>query len=157
MRLLVHGDQLPVVEVRVLLRRRERDVAEELLDAAQVGAGVEEMRGERVAHRVRRNAGTQRRFANVAVEEPPDAPRRDALSAIVDEERRLLDVGDERAANGKPRTDRLLRLRSERHDPLLRSFSAYFDEPRAKLDVIDIDSDQLADAQSGCVEHFEKG
>src|SRR3954447_4826145 len=156
MRFLVHGDQLPVVEVRVLLRRRERDVAEELLDAAEVGAGVEEMRSERVAHRVRRNAGAQRRFANVAVEEPPYASRRDPLSAIVDEERRLLDVGDERAANREPRADRLLRLRSERHDPLLRSFAAYFHQSRAKLDIIDVDSDKFADAQSRRVEHFEK-
>src|SRR2546430_2188483 len=57
MRLPVHLDELPVVQMRVLLRRRERGVAEELLDAAQVRAGVEEMRGERVAHGVRGDPG----------------------------------------------------------------------------------------------------
>src|SRR3954454_18678869 len=99
MRLLVHRDQLPVIEMRVFLRRRQRDVAEELLDAAEVGAGVEEMRGEGMPHRVRRNASAQRRLADVAVEEPPHAARRNALAAIVDEQRRLLDV-----ATSVPRT-----------------------------------------------------
>src|SRR3954451_4943530 len=119
MRLLVHGDQLPVVEVRVLLRRRERDVAEELLDAAEVGAGIEEMRGERVAHRVRRSAGAQRRLANVAVEEAPYAARRNALPATVLEERRLSDVGDESCSSRDRPWHRSFRLRTERHDPLL--------------------------------------
>ena len=40
-------------DVRVDLRRRQVGVAEELLDDPQVGAAVEEVRGERVAQRVR--------------------------------------------------------------------------------------------------------
>ena len=41
MSLLVHGDELPVVEVRVLLRRGEGGVAEKLLDGPQVVPALE--------------------------------------------------------------------------------------------------------------------
>ena len=43
--------------VGVDLRRRDRRVAEQLLHGAQVGAGVEEVRGEGVAQRVDAEAG----------------------------------------------------------------------------------------------------
>jgi len=60
---------------------------QQLLDAAQIGAGVEQMRGERVPQRVRRHAGPQRGGADVAVEQPAHASRGDAVAPVVDEQR----------------------------------------------------------------------
>src|SRR5664280_2433340 len=62
MALSVDLDEALGVKVRVALRRRERGVAEKLLDGAEVRAGREEMRRERVPDRVRRGvAGNRRR------------------------------------------------------------------------------------------------
>src|SRR5438105_13750595 len=127
-------------------------MAEELLYAAEIGAGVQEVRGEGMTHRVRRDAGAQRRFPNVAVEQSPHAARRDSLAAIVHEERRLVEV----AAHGDPRAHRFLRFRSKWNDALLRSFTAHFHESRAHFDVVEIDADKLADAQSRRIEQFEE-
>jgi hypothetical protein len=58
MRAIVDAPEAAAVDVRVDLRRRERAVAEELLDHAQVGAALEQVRREGVAElvRVRRQA-----------------------------------------------------------------------------------------------------
>ena len=62
MRAIVDAAEAAAVDVRVDLRRRERAVAEELLDHAQVGAALEQVRGEGVAElvRVRRQAAQRR-------------------------------------------------------------------------------------------------
>ncbi len=52
MRLQEHLAQVLDGDVRVQLRGRHAGVAEHLLDAAQIGAGGEQMRGERVTERV---------------------------------------------------------------------------------------------------------
>ena len=52
MRPFVDLEQSIDADVRVALRRRQAGVAEELLDRAQVGAGVEQMRRAGVAERV---------------------------------------------------------------------------------------------------------
>src|SRR5438552_9983590 len=57
--LLIHLNELPICEMGVLLGRRQRGVAEELLDCAEVGAGVQKVRCERMAQRVRRNSCSQ--------------------------------------------------------------------------------------------------
>src|SRR4026209_1840753 len=52
MRAVVHAPQAAGVDVAVGLRRRERRVAEELLDDAEVGAALEQGRRERVPQAV---------------------------------------------------------------------------------------------------------
>ena len=71
------------VDVAVDLRRRERAVAEELLDRAQVGAALEQVRRERVPQAVRvREHAAQRRGVEPAAargeEERVLAPRASA-------------------------------------------------------------------------------
>src|SRR5436309_214507 len=60
--------QAPAVHVAVDLRRRERAVAEQLLDRAQVGAAFEQVRRERVAELVRVGEQAAQR---ARVEAPP--------------------------------------------------------------------------------------
>src|SRR5437773_9089360 len=105
---------------------------------------------------MRRDAGAERGFADVAVEQSPHAALCDPLAAIIDEERLLFDIANERAAHFNPRAHRLFCFRSERNDALLRSFAVNFDESRAQLDIVEIDADKLADAQSRRVQQLEK-
>ena len=53
MRLAVDIQQLRGVDVRIALRRRQLHVAEQLLDGAQVGTALEQMRRKGVPQRVR--------------------------------------------------------------------------------------------------------
>ena len=55
-RLPIHIQQLCSVDVRVALRRAEARVAEQLLDDAQVGAALQQVRREGVPQRVRTDA-----------------------------------------------------------------------------------------------------
>ena len=55
MRALVDGDELVHLDLGVPLRGRERGVAEQLLDRAQIPARREQVRHEAVAERVRRS------------------------------------------------------------------------------------------------------
>jgi len=68
--------------MRVDLGRREALVAQQLLDDPQVGAALEQVRRERVAERVRRDARRETGPAAQQVEpiaQPPDAERRAAV------------------------------------------------------------------------------
>ena len=53
MRLPVHFRQLGHVDVRVALGRAEAYVPQQFLDRAQIGPASQQVRGERVAQRVR--------------------------------------------------------------------------------------------------------
>ena len=55
MELLVHGAEVLAVDVGVDLGGGEVGVAEHLLDRAEVGAALEQVGGEAVAERVRRD------------------------------------------------------------------------------------------------------
>src|SRR5690348_14215712 len=59
MRLRIGAEQGRGVDLRIALGGAERGVPEEFLDGAQVGAGAQQVRGERVAQRMRRGAGRQ--------------------------------------------------------------------------------------------------
>ena len=67
MRLVVNPFQAFGRHVRVHLRRREMRVPEEFLYTPQIGAGVQEMRGETVPEFVRGERGVQSRRGEVAL------------------------------------------------------------------------------------------
>src|SRR5918993_1762371 len=87
MTLPVRLDQLCGVEVCIALRRAQPSVAEQLLDRAQVGAALEQVRGKRVAQRVRADAEPGAALPHVLAHESIDAPRREAVSLVVQEQR----------------------------------------------------------------------
>jgi hypothetical protein len=77
---VVDAAETPAVDVAVDLRRRQRAVAEQLLDHAQVGAALEQVGRERVAEtvRVRRQTAQGARVEAAAArgeEEASFAPR----------------------------------------------------------------------------------
>src|ERR1019366_7769353 len=74
MRFLIHLEQLRGVHMRVALGGAEARVAEQLLDGAQVGAALEEMRRERVTQGVRTDAEPRAARRDVAPYETVHAP-----------------------------------------------------------------------------------
>src|SRR3954470_20547815 len=60
----VHLLEPPRLYPSVCLRRADRCMAEKLLNCPQIGTTLEQMRGERVPQRVRRDAALHRRAAD---------------------------------------------------------------------------------------------
>ena len=87
MRLAIDVEQLRGVHVRVALRRRQLHVPEQLLDRAQVGASLEQVRGEGVSQRVRADAESRAARRDVARDETLHASPGEAGAAEVEEER----------------------------------------------------------------------
>src|SRR5512143_3855877 len=121
----VHLAQVRGVEMRVLLRRRERRVAEELLDRAQVRSGFEKVRREGVAQGVRRDLGGQPRGAEAAFQQPRHRAGGQPSAARVDEERLAVFAFRSRTplspsdTLGQIRRERLAGRFAERCDALL--------------------------------------
>ena len=67
MRVAVHVTSRFVLDVSINLGGGQRNVTEQLLDGAQIGAAFEQMRGERVPQRVRRERRRRRRASQVAL------------------------------------------------------------------------------------------
>ena len=83
----VHLEQLRGVDVRVALRRAQARVAEQFLDHTQVGAALQQVRGEGVAQRVRADPPARAAGSHVAPHEAIDASRRQPPTAEVQEQR----------------------------------------------------------------------
>ena len=81
------------IDAGVDLRRRERGVAEQFLDGAQIAAAAEQMRGEGMAQAVRRRRGGQAERAAQPLHRELDDARR---------ERPALDAEKERAVGRQP-------------------------------------------------------
>ena len=61
-------------------------MSQQLLNRAQVRAGLKQVGRERVPQRVRTDALIDRRFAGVATDDPIHAPRRQPAATEIDEE-----------------------------------------------------------------------
>ena len=85
MRLFVDLHQPSHVEMRVALGRADTGVAEQFLDGTEVGAGLQQVRGERVPQRMRADPSDERGLADVTPHDPVDAPRRQPLPAEIEE------------------------------------------------------------------------
>src|SRR5438874_11628126 len=111
MRPVVDAAEALRVDVAVHLRRRQRAVAEQLLDGAQVGAALEQVGGEGVAKTV----GVGYEAAERRCVEAPPARR---------EEERVLRAACERGTGRvEVARDQRRRLLAERNDPILRTLA----------------------------------
>src|SRR5438034_9663303 len=72
--------------VRVNLRVGQAAVTEQLLDAADVGAAVEQMCREAVPQGMRAGAGIEAGQGQVLLQQPADAARREAAAAGVEKQ-----------------------------------------------------------------------
>ena len=120
-------------------------MAEQLLDRAQVGAALEQVRRERVAEAVRvRHQAAQRRGV-----EPAAAGR--------EEERVVGAAGELGARLAEVAGDPVGGLLAERDDPVLRALAvADVDVLLLEVDVAEIEPDRLRAAQAGRVDELEQ-
>src|SRR2546421_6219798 len=144
MRAVVDLSQARSVHVAVHLRGGERAVAEQLLDRAQVGAALEQMRRERVAQAVR------------VWKQPPERARVEPTPARGEEKR------VHRAARQlRPRVAEVDRpavggLLAQRHDPLLVALAPDAEELLLEVDVDQVEVDGLLRAQAGGVDELHE-
>src|SRR5215211_6975540 len=134
---VIDAAEPPAVDVGIHLRCRERAVAEQLLDHAQVGAALEQMGRECVPEAMR------------VGDEPPQRARVQAAAARREKER-LLGAARELGARlvhvaGEP----VGGLLAERHRPFLAALAADMHELLVEVDVGEVEVDRLAAAQSG--------
>ena len=92
--LVVYLGQMLEVKVCIDLRRADVGVAEKFLHAAQVVAGLEEMRREGMPKQVRVNARVDALPARPVVDAGLHGSRADTLAALADENRTLVDIGE---------------------------------------------------------------
>src|SRR5947207_2530714 len=128
---LVRGAQSRRRDMGIDLCRRQALVAQQLLNDPQVGAPVEQMRGEAVAKRVRRDAEREAGPRPQPIESEPDPPHSQRAPSMVDEDlgrnggrsgaaTRSRATGEERGATGREVClDRQPGWPSEESDPLL--------------------------------------
>ena len=87
MRSTVDVEQLRGVDVGVPLRRGQLNVPEQLLDRAQIGAALQQVRGEGMPERVRADAEARAAGRDVACDEALHAAPREPCAARGDEQR----------------------------------------------------------------------
>ena len=172
MRLPVDLQQLRRVDVGVALRRAQARVAEQLLNRAQVGAALQQVRRKRMAQRVRADAEPRAARGDVAADQPIDAADAQPRPAVVHEQRlavaprrRLAGPspapGERRLADGQLLpilqvvANRRGRAGVERHQPLLPALAQHPRHPRAQVDVVEVEAGQLAEPQPRRVEQLE--
>src|SRR5947208_5008558 len=144
MRALVDLDESLRRYVRVPLRGGERGVAEQLLDAAQVGAHVEKMRGEAVPQGVRMHVALRPADERILREVARDGARGEPPAAAIEQERRST---AELAAAREVGFQRRPRLLDERNDPFLAALAPHAHRGATVDEVREIEADQLGDAQ----------
>src|SRR5215210_6649341 len=110
---VVDAAQALAVDVAVHLRRRERAVAEQLLDRTQVGAALEEVRRERVPEPVRMS------------ERPAQRRRVEATAAHREEERVLRAPREPGPGVAEVAGEPVGRLLAEWNDPLLAALAPH--------------------------------
>src|SRR5438093_250277 len=111
-------------DMGVALRGREPAVAEQLLDHPEVGAVVEQVRGERVAQRVRAHAARDAGGADRAPDDRMDRAHAEPPAPMVDEDRPAAggappEIGVQRARGRQLASDgdRVEAARVERGEP----------------------------------------
>src|SRR5579885_1905455 len=161
MRAVVNVHQLPDGDLCVPLRRREALVAEHLLNSPQVGALSQQVRGERVAKRVRTDSHVSvgAVHTHVALEDPVNYARSEPPAVNVEEKRGATGArfSKQLFARGQVSLERRFRFRAERHDPLFIALAAHQNKRIAEIHASEIKPCKLTDAQARSVEQFEDG
>ena len=156
MRLVVNLGEALEIEVRVDLGGSQVGMAKQFLYRAQIAAGFQHMGRTGVAQGVRVQAAVQPVFNRPAPQALLYAAGADAGPAAVDEQRRF----PVRAVLGsgiQPRAQDRGGLLTNRHDTGLASLADYPRLAAAKIEVLQVESDQLGQAQRRRIHQFHHG
>src|SRR5438105_8317903 len=157
MRLEIQLPTPPIGYVGVELGRGQIGVAEHLLDAAQVGAALEQMRRERVPQQVWVDTlRLEPRPPRELSEEQERAGPRECAAAGIQEQLRAVALVQERPPVRQVAAQRLGGLARERDDALLAALAEHADEPVVEVDCALLESERLADPQPSAVEELHE-
>src|SRR5947207_14521424 len=109
MRFAIHVEQLRGVDVRVALRRADARVAEKLLNGAQIGAALQQVRRERMPQRVRTDPRARAARGDVTPHEAIDAAHGEPRAAVVHKQR----IAPTYVVSGFSRTAAMVRLNAD--------------------------------------------
>src|SRR5215210_8139991 len=147
----------PIGHVRVELGRGEIGVPEHLLDAAQVGASLEEMSGERVAQQMRVHPfRLEARLAGELAQDQERARARERATLGVEEELGAVSAVEMWAAVRQITTQCLRGLPADRDDALLAALADRADEAVVQVDAAALETDRLADPEAGAVQELDQ-
>src|SRR3954454_16272593 len=133
----------------VNLSRRDGRVAQELLDRAEVGAALEQLRRERVAQRVGRDAALHLGAAGPGPQPGAHVGRRQAPPGPREKERRLaVAVLERRAGAFQVVRDRPQRRLPRRNDPRLAALALDAQLLAVEVDGRHVEGDELLGAQA---------
>ena len=132
-------------------------MAEHLLDAAQVGAALEQVGGEGVAQQVRMDpAGLEPGRCREPAEDQEGARASERAALGVQEQLRPVPAVEERPAAGEVAPERLDGLAADRDDPLLAALAEDADDAVVEVDAALAEPDRLRDPQTGTVEELDE-
>src|SRR5512140_213986 len=147
--------------VRVDLRRRDRGVSEELVDGAEIGAGVQKVRGEGVAQRVHREASGLVDLLEELADHELHGAHAYSRAGAREKERGAIDLAAEHSreliALRLGVAERELRVIADRDYPLLAPLAAHLELLRHEIEHVAIDARKLGEAQSRGIEELENG
>ena len=163
---VVDGAQPFGRHLRVHLRRRHARVAEQLLHDTDVGTVVEHVGGARVTEYVRADAVRESDARARGAHNLPAALARDSTAARVQEDRvavaRRLRTRARAVAQRQPPAPEIFAQRrargpSDGHHAFLVALAEHADQAVLEIEGIEIQSHELADADSGGIEELEDG
>src|SRR4051812_22705107 len=144
--------------VRVQLRRSEIGMAEHLLHCTEVGASLEQVRGERVAQEVRVDAfGLEPCLVGEATQDEEDTGAGERPAVRVQEQLLPVAAVEVRSTAREVAAEGIRCLPPDRHDPLLAALAEAADEPVLEIDGLPVERDHFAHAQAGAVEELAEG
>jgi len=144
--------------VRIDLGRRQSTVAEQLLDGAQIGAGIEKMGREGMTQHVRARVGRLRRVSQRGLDTALHGSARQTPAPPSREERYAsVLAGWRRGARAQVRVQDAAHRPGERQDALTIALAAHPHRLGFRLHVVAIQLDELGQSHAGSVEHFEQG
>jgi len=146
-------------QVGVDLGGGEALVAEEFLDAAEVGAVVEQVGGEAVAEGVGADAGVEAGHDQILVELAADGAGGDGGAVFVEEDAAGQWAGRIRLAGAvfEVALEGLDGLAADGSEAVLAALAADAEDAFLHIEVGHVELDELADTDAGGVEDFEHG
>src|SRR4051794_15564410 len=143
--------------VGIELGGREVGMPEQLLQGAEVGAALEQVRGERVAQQVRVHAlRLEAGLAGEPAQDQEGAGSGERPALRVQEELGAVARVEVRPAAREVEPQRLAGGAADRHDALLAALAGAADEPLLEVDAALLEPDRLADAEAGAVEQLDE-
>ena len=141
-------------DVGVNLGRREASMTKKLLNAAEIGAAVEQMGGEAVAEGVRAGTGVEAPSDEMFFEQAPHASRREPGPEPVQEDRRLARVLW--LAERDPAADPRRRHGADWAEPFAAPLASNPRELLLVVEVVEVQADEFRDPESTPVERLEE-